>query len=141
MESRKRTGYDYKKSHPGWIQKYMRTSHGRYNSLKTSARDRNLELNIKETDFVALIEKPCHYCGASLGGFTGSGLDRLDNSKGYVYGNVVPCCKYCNRVRSNVLTPDEMLAAMAAVKRVRLEKALDGVGAELEQEDRTYLTA
>jgi len=55
----------------------------------------------------------CHYCGAVPNNFSKSyttpasdpqlekgafysGLDRLDNSKGYEPGNVVSCCKPCN---------------------------------------------
>lgn len=30
-----------------------------------------------------------------------SGLDRIDSSLGYTYGNVVPCCGECNGMKSN----------------------------------------
>ena len=31
-----------------------------------------------------------------------SGLDRLDSSKGYIHGNVVPCCRNCNVFRGRI---------------------------------------
>jgi len=31
----------------------------------------------------------------------GFGIDRIDNSKGYIEGNMVPCCKICNWMKSD----------------------------------------
>lgn len=57
-----------------------------------------------------LFKGNCHYCGAEpsqirkpRGCFTGeyiyNGIDRVDNSRGYVLENVVSCCKTCNRAK------------------------------------------
>ncbi len=119
MESRKRLGYDYKKTHPGWIQKYVRTPKGRYNGLKTSSKARGIACEIGREDFFKLIARPCHYCGISLKSFSGSGLDRINNKKGYFIGNVLPCCGDCNVIRSNKLTSAEMVVAMQAVVKLR----------------------
>lgn len=43
------------------------------------------------------------------------GLDRKDNSLGYIIDNVLPCCGDCNKVRNTVLTVEEMEVAMKAV--------------------------
>jgi hypothetical protein len=61
----------------------------------------------------------CHYCLSPLNK-TGSALDRLDPTIGYVMGNVVPCCSWCNTVKGNTLTPEVMLQlgrTIAAIKR------------------------
>lgn len=58
---------------------------------------------------------------------TGVGLDRIENSKGYIISNVVPCCGSCNKIRGNNLTSDEMAIAMKAVRNFRLSKILKGV--------------
>lgn len=34
------------------------------------------------------------------------GLDRVDSNKGYTKDNVVPCCKYCNRAKSDLTTKE-----------------------------------
>lgn len=47
---------------------------------------------------MVLTSKPCFYCQLPLGK-TGIGLDRIDNARGYVDGNVLPCCTLCNYVR------------------------------------------
>lgn len=31
-----------------------------------------------------------------------TGLDREDNTLGYLYSNLVPCCKVCNRAKSTM---------------------------------------
>lgn len=71
------------------------TPKGRYAALKVSARVRNLQLNLTIREHQALINRPCVYCGEAIGP-SGVGLDRVDSSLGYIYGNVVPCCRTCN---------------------------------------------
>lgn len=62
--------------------------------------------------FMKITQSDCAYCGAapaqvhlpnngSNGPFTYNGIDRTDNERGYEDGNVVPCCGYCNRMKSN----------------------------------------
>jgi len=34
--------------------------------------------------------------------YTYTGIDRVDNKKGYVVDNVVSCCTICNRVKNNM---------------------------------------
>ncbi len=41
-------------------------------------------------------KKPCHYCGDPIDTV---GIDRVNGSKGYVKGNMVPCCPVCNYMK------------------------------------------
>lgn len=66
-------------------------------------------------DFYLMSQQVCHYCGVEpyleynapasdtfkegQKGFIYNGLDRMDRSKGHVYGNVVPCCFPCNLMK------------------------------------------
>ena len=70
-------------------------------------------------EYERLISDPCHYCDADISKARGSGLDRLDNSKGYEVGNVVPCCKACNTGRNANFTHDEWMVAVKAVLEFR----------------------
>lgn len=74
------------------------------------ASNRSLEWGLSFDEFARMISLPCHYCGsepmavykkeASRKGITYNGIDRVDNSIGYLQGNVVPCCKFCNMAKS-----------------------------------------
>ena len=69
-------------------------------------------------DYKRLVKQPCYYCGQEFSRVLKdiehtrkvqvsdtevkmNGLDRVDNEKGYELNNVVPCCKDCNRMKSN----------------------------------------
>lgn len=68
----------------------------RYNNYREGARRRNLEFEITKKEFMEFWNKECVYCGDLIGGI---GIDRIDSSKGYIKGNVVPCCGVCNRFK------------------------------------------
>ena len=65
-----------------------------------------LEFSLNREHLRELFSDSCFYCGTppslthrrsgSPSVFNFNGIDRLDNSRGYVEGNVVSCCKVCN---------------------------------------------
>jgi hypothetical protein len=76
-------------------------------------KGRNFELTYEE--FFELAFKRCHYCGRvpkrvyptdSLRCINGrilvNGIDRVDNSKGYIKDNCVSCCEVCNLAKRNM---------------------------------------
>lgn len=77
-----------------------------WRQYKANARKRNIPFELEKDDFMSIIVQPCHYCGSSLqtiqndnksnGTFAYTGIDRIDNDNGYIYGNVAPCCHTCN---------------------------------------------
>lgn len=95
---------------------------------KRHAMLRGHEWELERGTVVALIQKSCFYCGAppknlkrtknSIAPFYYNGIDRIDNTAGYTPGNVVACCRICNRAKET-LTVQEFaewagrLAAMA----------------------------
>lgn len=80
-------------------------------SYKLGAKRRGLKYDLTEEQFKEITQKNCYYCGAKPnnirnditlnGHFIYNGLDRIDNSKGYIIDNVVPCCFTCNRRKSS----------------------------------------
>ncbi len=85
---------------------YNRTTEGRYSNFKSTAKARNLKVDITYDEHVALLApNKCHYCSKALQE-TGSGLDRIDSNIGYLLSNVVPCCKICNVMKNNLETPE-----------------------------------
>ncbi len=57
---------------------------------------REIQFEITFAQFVTLWGKPCAYCGA---GINTIGLDRIDNTLGYIFSNVAPCCSVCNYMK------------------------------------------
>lgn len=83
-----------------------------YLRYKQNATARGYKFNLTRKAFAVLIDGACHYCGYVGGSQLSKGLgkykvrytgiDRLDNTKGYIKGNVVTCCKVCNRAKKDL---------------------------------------
>jgi hypothetical protein len=81
------------------------------------AKTRGYEFNLSKEQVISLISKNCVYCGvepslskAAVNTYKkidGSelkvnGIDRVDNTKGYILENCVPCCYTCNRAKMHL---------------------------------------
>ncbi|MDB4312163.1 HNH endonuclease [bacterium] len=85
-------------------------------SYKSKCKKSGKEFSISDAEFVSMLDKPCEYCGEDA-----TGLDRVDNARGYSNDNVVPCCGVCN-----VMKNDLTLAAFEdKIRKIaqRLEKS------------------
>jgi len=90
-------------------------------TIKRRSKQLNLDINIDLEHFEKLIKQPCYYCGEKHSNlihdwsYYGSrkyvvsdtilkfnGIDRIDNNKGYIEGNVVTCCKKCNSAKNSM---------------------------------------
>lgn len=69
------------------------------------SKARNIEFSLSLEDTYLMFSQPCYYCNRPPSNVrtrtsgvkvTYQGLDRIDNEKGYIKDNVVPCCKHCN---------------------------------------------
>jgi len=101
-----------------------------YKNYKVSAKNRNLSFNIDKNKFKELTQKNCHYCDSAPytiakakngkrklnGDFVYNGLDRIDSQIGYELNNVVTCCKFCNRLKSNLVSYDEFVKIIEVLK-------------------------
>ena len=65
-----------------------------------------------------IINKTCYYCGDDKN----IGCDRIDNNKGHLKTNVLPCCVVCNTTRSNNFTVEEMVKIGAVIKEIKLNR-------------------
>lgn len=89
-----------------------------YSVYKTSAKKRNLKFEISKEEFIKLTQSECFYCGAkpsnahgnidNNGKYIYNGIDRVDNTDGYIHDNIVPCCKICNYAK-NTMSLEEFI--------------------------------
>lgn len=105
----KRRHYELTKSEP----------HFRWKNTQSAAKQRGLKVNLSKNEYFDLIVKPCNYCGKNTANEVGCGLDRLDNNKDYMIGNVVPCCGDCNSGRGDRYTPTEWQIMVNALLKFR----------------------
>jgi hypothetical protein len=101
--------------------KWLYSIHARFLNSKTEAKHTKRLWTLSEEQYSIVAIQRCHYCNR-LSATTGSGLDRIDNNRGYELGNVLPCCGECNRLRSNVYTVEETRAMVQALLKFRVEK-------------------
>lgn len=95
--------------------------------IKHGAKLRGVFLSLTDETVLRLMDEPCYWCGRMKvnvssqkdynGEFRYNGIDRLDNSKGYVPENVVACCGPCNKTK-NILGREEFIdyCVMIAVR-------------------------
>ena len=81
-----------------------------YSTYERNARVKNIAFHLSKDELRAIITQNCFYCNIipqqiqchprSNGEFIYNGIDRLDNNKGYILENVVPCCRRCNFMKN-----------------------------------------
>ena len=71
-----------------------------------------------------ITSKNCVYC--QIPGDVG--CDRIDNNKGHIIGNVVPCCYVCNTTKSDIFTYQQMIKTIGpAIRKTKIENDLNGL--------------
>lgn len=73
---------------------------------RDNAKKQGHTWKLSKKEAIDLLAGNCYYCGCppsrtrvdpgKYGEFTYNGIDRIDNSKGYISSNVVSCCTTCN---------------------------------------------
>lgn len=98
----------------------------KYLSKRTLALNKGIEFNLSLISFINICKaKRCYYTGVKLTKSTLT-LDRVDNSLGYIKGNVVACSKAFNTIKSiaedngNPFTSRNILKGVS--KMVKIEK-------------------
>ncbi|MGE3840041.1 MAG: hypothetical protein AB7I50_00495 [Vicinamibacterales bacterium] len=82
------------------------------NQYRQGARRRGFAWALPDDQFAALVLGECHYCGVPAPADGINGIDRVDNSLGYVASNVVTACAQCNYAKR-----DQMAAEFVAWAR------------------------
>ena len=96
-----------------------------FNSYKAGAKNRNLSFELEFDELIEICGQNCYYCDKlpsmnmklKFSSFTYNGIDRVDNSKGYIKTNCVPCCHNCNFLKKSV-SKEIILKASESFKNV-----------------------
>jgi hypothetical protein len=90
-----------------------------FNSYKSKCERKDIKFEILFDEFMSATKQDCFYCGSQPnqsyhdyfksgvrkgqkkvnGKFIYNGIDRIEPSKGYVIGNIRPCCRFCNSAK------------------------------------------
>jgi hypothetical protein len=81
----------------------------KYQTYKSNAKKRGIVFDVLFDEFRVLVTGKCVYCGDDA-----TGIDRVDNARGYVEGNMESCCGTCNHMKW-VLSRDDFIAKCRAI--------------------------
>lgn len=73
-----------------------------YVNYRTGAARRGYDHELTLDEFREIYLSACVYCGLS----PARGIDRRDNSLGYLISNCAPCCKHCNLAKRDMSEAD-----------------------------------
>jgi hypothetical protein len=87
-----------------------------YRQYIRGAKSRKHEFSLSFDEFMNIVNKNCFYCGDlpstkchAMNGKSSmlfNGIDRINNSIGYIKENCVSCCSICNRAKRDMLLED-----------------------------------
>lgn len=94
--------------------------------VQQSAQGRGLDFNLTFSEVKKLLNaKRCYYTATTLNDTEKDPnqrtFDRVDNTKGYINGNVVACSKEFNQIKNN-LTIEQIKQMVAGFKKKKLWK-------------------
>lgn len=78
---------------------YQQTAPRRFAECKQKAASKGKAFNLTLDTFTKITSNPCHYCNDHRNSHVG--IDRINSGKGYVQGNVLPCCWTCNAMKNS----------------------------------------
>lgn len=97
---------------------YKARPESRYRAYKYSAQHRVYDWKLTFKQFMKFWKVPCTWCGAVPEAHLNIGLDRVDPSLPYQDGNIEPCCKHCNRMKSDLTAASFKAHILKIVKHI-----------------------
>jgi len=91
-----------------------------YSGYVDRCKRKQREFKLTKEEFREITSKNCFFCGIEPlqifskgkkhrnGHYLHNGIDRIDSLKGYIIGNVLPCCEICNKAKRD-MSLDEFL--------------------------------
>lgn len=110
LERRRRAAREYQRKireDPKVIEQhrlYRQTESGKVVTYKQTAKRMKREWSLTRKMAYAFFRSSCHYCGVPPNPL--NGIDRKDNSQGYIEENCLPCCSTCNYAKRTMSYAD-----------------------------------
>ena len=82
-------------------QEFLDSKSRPYSEYVRRAISKNLMFEVPECLFDSKREMPCYICGKDKTEKHNNGIDRVDNTKGYLIDNIQSCCWNCNFMKKN----------------------------------------
>ena len=103
-----------------------------YSKIKHNAKKRNKIFDLSFNEYKKLKNSSCLYCGELDTDSKCRTIDRINSSFGYTIDNCVPCCKYCNRMKSDMTLIDWHNKMKKVISRANLiGSVIQSVGAPI----------
>lgn len=103
-----------------------------YSAYKSRAKIRHIPFEITKEELFSVISQNCAFCNKPPTNtrrheyydftYNYNGLDRIDNSQGYLKSNVQPCCAKCNSMKSNLKQNDFLKHLKKIVRFCKLKR-------------------
>lgn len=85
-----------------------------YKQYEQGAISRGKSFEISQELFENIRIQECYLCGKQNSAQHKNGIDRVDNSKGYIEGNIMSCCWDCNGMKRHY-SFDDLFAKMSKI--------------------------
>jgi len=89
-----------------------------YILYRHSAAKRKQPFEMTVEQFLSLLKLPCCFCGGESGG-----VDQITAGRGYVEGNIQPCCAMCNYMKLDYSEQEFIQQALkiAEYRRIKID--------------------
>lgn len=91
-----------------------------YSTYLNRATKKELEFVLTKEQFSKFTTEKCYYCDKNASKSHKNGVDRKDNTNGYIMSNCVSCCSQCNYMKGS-LTVDEFIETCKRVSEYNLK--------------------
>lgn len=95
-----------------------------YNSYLKRAAQKDLEFALTVEQFNSFINGCCYYCNKENTESHKNGIDRKNNTIGYVFENCVTCCGECNYMKGS-LSSEEFIDTCKKVSEYNMNRNMD----------------
>jgi hypothetical protein len=95
----------------------------RWTMFQYRSKKRGILVTLTYEEWLGLVkDAACHYCHKAIES-NGCSLDRKDSEGHYSKDNVVPCCMPCNKMKSDVLSHEDMEYLMPLLLKFRARRS------------------